>query len=62
MYPDDKKHFSVNAEIEVSPQFFAWVFDFGDKARIKGPLPVVEEMKEFLKTVSAVYEEKDAGK
>ena len=61
-YPDDKKHFSVNAEIEVSPQFFAWVFGFGDKARIKGPLPVVEEMKKYLKTVSAVYEEKDAGK
>ena len=60
-YPDDKKHFAVNAEIEVSQQFFAWVFGFGDKARIKGPLPVVEEMKKYLKTVSAVYEEKDAG-
>lgn len=61
-YPDDKKHFSVNAEIEVSPQFFAWIFGFGDKARIKTPLPVVEEMKKYLNTVSAVYEEKDAGK
>lgn len=41
---------------------FGMFIGFGDKARIKGPLPVVEEMKKYLKTVSAVYEEKDAGR
>lgn len=50
------KNFIANAVIAVSPQFFAWIFGFGAKAKIIGPSSTVEEMKEFLKTVNAVYE------
>ena len=55
-HSDGDKRFVVNAEIEVSPQFYAWIFGFGDKARIKNPAAVVEGMKEFLKKVTTVYE------
>lgn len=50
------KKIIANAVIAVSPQFFAWIFGFGAKAKIIGPSSTVEEMKEFLKTVNAVYE------
>ena len=55
-HSDGDKRFVVNAEIEVSPQFYAWIFGFGDKARIKNPAAVVAGMKEYIKAVADVYE------
>lgn len=59
-HAEGKKHFVVNAEIEVSPQFYAWLFGFGNKAKIIAPPSVAEGMKVHLQEVSAIYEaEKD---
>ena len=55
-HSEGKDHFVVNAEIEISPQFYVWIFGFGEKARIKWPQTVVDGMKEHLKAVSAKYD------
>ncbi len=54
-HSEGTKHFVVNADIEVSPQFYAWIFGFGDKAKIKAPASAVSGMEEHIKQVAAVY-------
>ena len=53
--PDSPDHFTVRADVIVSPQFFAWVFGFGDSARIMGPETVVDKMREQLRSAAALY-------
>lgn len=48
MIKSDKKHFTVNEEIQVSNQFFGWILGLGDGAKIVGPKTVSDSMKEFL--------------
>lgn len=54
--PDDEEHFTVSADVIVSPQFFAWVFGFGDKAKIISPQSVVDQMREHSVSVVAMYQ------
>ena len=54
--PDGDEHFTVRAQVVVSPQFFAWVFGFAGGATVIGPESVVERMREQCKTVSDQYE------
>ena len=54
--PDDKGHFVVSANVDVSKQFYAWVCGFYNQARIINPPEVVEGMKAFLKTIADRYE------
>lgn len=53
--PDGDEHFTVRADVVVSPQFFAWVCGFGDMAEILGPVKVVDAMREHIDKVAAVY-------
>lgn len=46
LVPDGKEHFLASVEVAVSPQFFAWVFGFGDEAEILSPERVRLEMEE----------------
>ena len=39
----DDTHFLLTVEISLSPTFFAWVFQFGGKVKIKGPAEAVEQ-------------------
>lgn len=55
-HSEGKDRFVVNAEIEVSPQFFAWVFGLGKGAKIISPASAVEGMKKHLAEVMAAYE------
>lgn len=52
---DDKK-FSVTANVQISPTFWGWLFQFGDKAQIKAPASAVDAAKEELRRISAVYD------
>ena len=47
---EDDEHFLVHAKVTVSPTFFAWVFTFGGKIKIKSPKEVKDE---FDKTIKA---------
>ena len=49
-------HFTVKADVVVSPQFFAWVCGFGKKAKILSPDYVAQQMAEHVKSIAALYE------
>ena len=52
---DGADHFTVRADVVVSPQFFAWVTGFGAAAQIIGPDDVVEKMRQHINSVAALY-------
>ena len=54
--PFDEDHFTANVFVEVSPTFFAWLFNFGDRIEVVNPPKVREEMKQYIKSVLANYE------
>lgn len=52
---EGEKHFAVSAKVEISEQFYAWVCQFGNKAKILSPKDAVEGIKEFLNKISKQY-------
>ncbi|MDD3338846.1 MAG: WYL domain-containing protein [Lachnospiraceae bacterium] len=55
MIPTDETHFTVNVDVAVSQQFFAWVFALGNGAKILGPENVVEQAKQEIKRLMKQY-------
>ena len=51
----DKQYFNARVSVQVSPQFFGWVFSLGDGVQISGPKSVVDRMKAELKNVTNMY-------
>ena len=54
----DDDHFTVEATVEVSDQFYGWVLGFGKRVKILEPQPVVEEFKAYLEKISSMYDDK----
>ena len=52
---DGDKHFTVNAEVEISEQFFGWLLGFGKRAKILYPNDVVEDFRAYLDKVREMY-------
>lgn len=61
MVPTDAEHFTISESVEVSPPFYAWVAVFGRRAKILGPEPVIEGMRQFIEKVADMYK-KDGEK
>ncbi len=55
LIPDGDTHFTVTAEITVSPQFFAWLFGFGSAAKLLGPPEAVAALRQQLADVAGQY-------
>ena len=55
LFADGEDHFTVTTSVVPSPQFFAWIFGFGDLAQVLGPETVVRQMREQLDQVQALY-------
>lgn len=55
--PDGPDRFTVQVEVNVSPQFFAWISGFGADAAIVGPADVVDKMRSHSRAVYRQYEE-----
>lgn len=53
--PADDNHFTVTVNVEVSKQFFGWVFALGNGAKILGPEKIVEEYKARVKEILDNY-------
>lgn len=51
----DDEHFLINVKVQVSPQFFAWIFGLGDEAEIISPKAVADDMKEHTKAILSLY-------
>lgn len=56
LIPDGDEHFTVTAEIAVSPVFFGWMASFADRAKIVYPESVAQEFVSFCKRAVAQYE------
>ena len=56
LIPDGDSHFTVSADVVVSPQFFAWVCGFGKLAQILGPEDVVEQMRAHVREIAELYQ------
>lgn len=54
--PDDKTHFIVNADVEISNQFYGWICGFRKRAKIVSPPEVVEGFQNFLKDIQERYQ------
>jgi predicted DNA-binding transcriptional regulator YafY len=57
MIPDGNNHFTINLNVAVSPQFYAWVFGFGEKAKVISPKSVVDEIKNTINSLNKEYTE-----
>ena len=54
--PVDDEHSELHVDVNVSPQFFGWIFSLGKDVKVVGPEKVVEELRakteEFLENLS----------
>ncbi len=44
----DSGHFAATVEVSLSPNFYGWLFGFGEKIKLTGPQWVAERYKEML--------------
>lgn len=51
----DDEHFSVSVEVELSNQFYSWLLQFGEKAKIMHPKEVADGMRKFLEKIITMY-------
>ena len=62
LIPKDENHFSMQAQIKVSTQFFGWLAGLGTGAVIVSPENIRREYVSFLKKTLKNYGEKYDGK
>jgi len=54
--PDGEEHFTVSADVVISPQFFAWLCGFGADAQLIAPENAVRQMKEHISRIANLYQ------
>ena len=52
----DENHSELIADVNVSPQFFGWIFSLGNDVEIVSPKEVVNELREYTKKFIMKYE------
>ncbi|MXP76353.1 WYL domain-containing protein [Lachnospiraceae bacterium WCA-9-b2] len=55
LHPVSEASFAVTIRVNVSQQFFGWLFALGDKVRIEGPVWVIQQFKERMRAVQECY-------
>ena len=55
MIPTDADHFTVNVFVEVSPTFFAWLCNFGDKIEIVNPPNIRKQFGDYINSITELY-------
>ena len=53
---EGEDHFSISAKLQVSTNFFAWLFRFGPDIKIISPCDTAEEYRKYIKKVLSEYE------
>ena len=53
--PHSDGTFTVSTEVMLSPQFYGWVFSFGDKVKIISPKSAKDGFGEYLESVMELY-------
>lgn len=54
--PHNDGTFTVSTDVMLSPQFFGWLFSFGDKVKIVSPKSARESYTDYLAQVSELYD------
>ncbi|MGI5872982.1 MAG: WYL domain-containing protein, partial [Bacillota bacterium] len=55
-YRIDDNNFMAVLKVELSPPFWGWIFQFGDKVKIISPENVVEDFIKHIEEVKHNYE------
>lgn len=55
MHKLDENNFYISKDINVSPTFFGWVFQLGEKAEILEPLPIRQKFTAYTDAVRNMY-------
>lgn len=53
--PVDDEHSELAVDVNVSPQFYGWIFSLGKEVKVSGPSDVVEEMKTYAEKFLSNY-------
>ena len=53
--PIDDEHSELNVDVNVSPQFFGWIFSLGKDVKVVGPDEVVEDIRTLAETFLKNY-------
>ena len=56
LVPQDEEHFTVTLDLVVSPPFWGWLFGLGAQVEVLSPAWAVEEFRQRLDQVRAVYD------
>lgn len=51
----DDTHFEINVNVVLSPQFYSWVFGFGNKISILSPKKAKDEFLKLIDDVKSIY-------
>jgi len=51
----DDEHFIAVLSVNASPQFYGWLLSLGDKIKVISPQRVVDEVKNYTKTIFDMY-------
>ncbi len=54
-HTDGENHFTVNLKVVISPSFWGWLFQFGEKARVVAPQTAVEAYCKHCQSVIAAH-------
>ncbi len=51
----DEQNFKVTVDVQLSPTFYGWLFNFGDKAELLSPANAVEQARQIVDGLSKLY-------
>lgn len=54
-HPNSDNTFFINVEVQISPTFWGWLFQFGKDAKILSPSKIADMAKDKLKETSELY-------
>ena len=58
--PVDDEHSELMADVNVSPQFFGWIFSLGKDVKVTGPQEVVDQMQKAADDFRANYRNEES--
>ena len=56
-HPNSENSFYVNVDVQISPTFWGWLFQFGKKAKILAPTYVATMAQKHLEEISGMYKD-----
>lgn len=56
-HQNSENTFYINADVQISPTFWGWLFQFGDKAKILGPSQVAVMAQRKIKELADMYKQ-----